>query len=250
VQGLGLRDFTEYGWTDSDDGRMHVGEGQHQITEREPWRTNPDFLASVAAAVAADIAAAAAADFEVQSPTSNASSATQWDKNTTEKLRGDVAPYMNGASLEDSFGDTTLMDVMNEMNLSTVTASRTRVVQGDKCWWSPKGRTCEDYYASFTLPDGTVVPGGTPSQREQQTTQLRNNATGNYIPDEERARAQQYLPQQELHNIKIMNSFTRGRGVLQPCCVLLLIGLRYSNSSTCMCSLPQWWRAMAHAINL
>lgn len=36
----------------------------------------------------------------------------------------------------------------------------TKTVQGDKCWWSPKGTSCADYYASFTLPDGTVVPGG------------------------------------------------------------------------------------------
>ena len=35
-----------------------------------------------------------------------------------------------------------------------------RLVSGDKCWWSPKGVSCTDYYESFTQPDGTIVPGG------------------------------------------------------------------------------------------
>lgn len=40
------------------------------------------------------------------------------------------------------------------------TSTKRMVVMGDKCWWSPKGTGCKEYYESFTLPDGTVVPGG------------------------------------------------------------------------------------------
>ena len=45
----------------------------------------------------------------------------------------------------------------------------TKTVRGDKCWWSPKGTSCEDYYASFTLPDGTVVPGSRTPQVSNQS---------------------------------------------------------------------------------
>ena len=33
------------------------------------------------------------------------------------------------------------------------------LLSGDKCWWAPKGMTCEEYYASFVAADGSIVPG-------------------------------------------------------------------------------------------
>ena len=44
-----------------------------------------------------------------------------------------------------------------------------RLVSGDKCWWSPKGVSCTDYYESFTQPDGTIVPGGGAAEEEQSS---------------------------------------------------------------------------------
>ena len=44
-----------------------------------------------------------------------------------------------------------------------------KLVSGDKCWWSPKGVSCKDYYESFTQPDGTVVPGGGAKEEEESS---------------------------------------------------------------------------------
>ena len=35
MQGLGLREFTETGWADNSHGRVHVGRGEHKITDTE-----------------------------------------------------------------------------------------------------------------------------------------------------------------------------------------------------------------------
>lgn len=32
-------------------------------------------------------------------------------------------------------------------------------VSGDSCWWKPHDQTCEQYFSSFTLANGTIVPG-------------------------------------------------------------------------------------------
>ena len=50
-------------------------------------------------------------------------------------------------------------------------------VIGNKCWWSPKGTGCKEYYASFTLPDGTVVPGGDASSGAAEGSEEPRNTT-------------------------------------------------------------------------
>lgn len=34
------------------------------------------------------------------------------------------------------------------------------LASGDQCWWNPPGKSCAQYYDSFTAVDGSVLPGG------------------------------------------------------------------------------------------
>jgi hypothetical protein len=162
VQGLGLRDFTEVGWADSNDGRMHVGVGEHSITEREPWRSDKELLTSIAESLAASMAAESAAsglEPSGQFISNSVDAEAQLVQNVT--LRGDGASGGLQAGVARRQMRAATGDIDFEGDAETqYRKSVSRVVQGDECWWSPKGMSCKDYYSSFTSPDGTVVPGG------------------------------------------------------------------------------------------
>lgn len=149
---------------DTDDGRMYVGEGQHWITERGPWKSDEELLATVAEAIQAQIAADAASDLSEEL---SAVSQSSTDFGAAVTLRGDGDPRR--AILMKDLGQ------MRGMNISSAIKSRVRFVQGKKCWWSPPGMSCEDYYASFTLSDGTVIPGKSSADSSTASTSSTNS---------------------------------------------------------------------------
>ena len=202
TQGLGLRDFTESGWADSSQGRMHVGKGEHEITDtevvepktertkklgsskpriegsagfqqepRKPWSPWTSSAAGTLRKLSTHLHWKRASHTDSDSPDdgeieSVKASVRSLQMDEQEELESDE-PLMSGGDWHiGMFEDEALGIHKPGRNLL---GKVKKSVRGDKCWWSPKGTSCEDYYASFTLPDGTVVPGSRSSKGSNQS---------------------------------------------------------------------------------